>query len=125
MRDVLVIGAAGALGSMSRYGISVWAQRRYGELFPYGTLIVNAAGSLLLGFVLGMALAGKLPRVAGAGAGTGFLGAFTTFSTFSCETVLLVKTGKLGAAAGNVALNLALGLVAATIGFWIAARAAD
>lgn len=122
MRELAVIAVAGALGSMSRYGVSVWAVRRWGDTFPLGTFIVNAAGSFLLGLVFGMAVAGKLPKVARVGIGTGFMGAFTTFSTFSVDTVVLLKAGKIGAAAGNVALNVVVGVVAAALGFWLASR---
>ncbi len=122
MREIAVIAVAGAFGSLSRYGASSWAERRFGDVFPYGTLLVNVAGSFLLGLVLGMAIAGKLPKLAQAGVGTGFLGAFTTFSTFSCDTMLLLRAGRLAAAAGNIVLNLAFGLVAAFLGYWIATR---
>jgi CrcB protein len=125
VRDLAVIAVAGAFGSLSRYGTTLWAQRRWGDTFPYGTLIVNIAGSFLLGLVLGMALAGKLPKLAKLGVGTGFLGAFTTFSTFSVDTMLLLKAGKLASAAGNIALNLAIGLAAAGLGFWLATKSPD
>ena len=117
-----VIAVSGAFGSLSRYGVSSWAHRRFGDTFPLGTLIVNVVGAFALGLVLGLALSGRFPKYAKAGASTGFLGAFTTFSTFSCETVLLMKAGRLGAAAGNVALNVSLGLAAAMLGFWLASR---
>lgn len=125
MRELGIIAVAGALGSVSRYGLTAWAQRRFGDTFPYGTLIVNVVGSFALGTVLGLALAGKLHKLGKMGAGTGFLGAFTTFSTFSCETVLLLKAGRVAAAAGNVALNVVVGLAAAFLGFWVASRGAD
>ncbi len=125
VRELGVIAIAGALGSVARYGATAWAQRRFGDGFPHGTLLVNVVGSFALGAVLGWALTGNVHKLTKAGVGTGFLGAFTTFSTFSCETVLLMKEGRLGAAAANVALNVVLGAVAALLGFWVASRGAD
>lgn len=116
MRELMLVAGGGALGSLARYGISEWARKRFGEAFPWGTLAVNLTGSLLLGLLLGLALAGKTSRSARALAGAGFMGAFTTFSTFSCETWALVEDGKLGAAAINIVANVAVGLCAAALG---------
>ena len=117
MREAFLVAIAGAFGALGRYGVSVWARRAWGEDFPWGTLIVNAVGSVLLGVVLGLSLASKLPRDAKLALGTGFMGAFTTFSTFSCDTVSLIDRGHTAAAAGNVVSNVALGLVGAWLGF--------
>ena len=88
-----------------------------GTRFPWGTLAVNVAGSLVLGFLLGASLArtGAAPA-ARAFWGIGILGAFTTFSTFSYETVALLQVGDWKAAAANVALNVGLGLAAVVLG---------
>jgi CrcB protein len=120
MREVLLVAACGAVGSLARYGLSEWLARR--TTFPYATLVVNVTGSFVLGLVLGLALAGKLSQQARAAVGAGFLGAYTTFSTFSVETVTLVKEGRHGAAAANLALNLGLGLAAAWLGLVVAPR---
>jgi CrcB protein len=114
------VAVGGAFGAVSRYGISEWARTRFGESFPWGTLLVNVAGSLLLGVLLGLALVGDMPRSVKAAAGAGFMGAFTTFSTFSCETVLLAQDGKFDRALINVVANVVLGITAAVIGFWMA-----
>ena len=102
---------------LGRYGVTVAMTRWLGEDFPYGTLAVNALGSLLLGFLAHVLLhhpsvppSWRLPLT------TGFLGAFTTFSTFSVETVKLLDAGHHGAAASNVLANLALGLALVTLG---------
>jgi CrcB protein len=84
--------------------------------FPLGTLLVNLSGSLLLGLLAGAGLAHHLPATLEALLGTGFCGAYTTFSTWSYETVRLLEEGELLAAFGNVALSLAGGLVAAAAG---------
>jgi CrcB protein len=120
VREALIVALGGAIGSVSRYGISEWVQARYGQAFPWATLAVNVVGSLLLGVLLGLSLIGHVPRAMRAALGAGFLGAFTTFSTFSCETVLLAQDGKLGRAAFNIGLNLVLGVVAAVAGFHLA-----
>jgi fluoride exporter len=122
VREILLVAFGGSLGALGRYGISEWASKRLSDWLPWGTLIVNVVGSILLGLLLGLAMRGGVERPTRAALGTGFLGAFTTFSTFSNETVLLVQDGKLGGAMANVALNLALGLIGAGIGLWLAQR---
>ena len=121
MLNIVYIGLAGSLGAISRYLVSGWAHELFGLGFPYGTLVVNALGSLLLGFLmkLGISTEWLSPglRVA---ATTGFLGAFTTFSTFSYETMSLVEEGAWRTAAGNVIMNLLLGLTFAWLGFVLA-----
>ena len=114
---------AGALGAMARYGVSVAALRWLPAGFPYGTLIANLAGCFLLGAVTELTLEeGLLAPEWRLIAGTGFLGAFTTFSTFSVETFRALETGEWGVAAVNVGVNVVAGIALAAAGFW-AARA--
>ncbi|MEZ4239788.1 MAG: CrcB family protein [Myxococcota bacterium] len=113
----LAIAGGGALGALSRYGVSLLLARWLGPAFPFGTLAVNGVGSFVLGLVvaLGPLAPGDddlLGPTARALAGTGFCGAFTTFSTFSVETMRMPP----GLAATNVGANLALSLVAASTG---------
>ncbi len=123
MNAVLLIAAAGALGALSRYGVSLLAARWLGEDFPFGTLIVNIIGCLLLGFLAQGALINPaLSRHVKLAIGTGFLGSFTTFSTFGVETITLLEGGDWGAALANVGLNLVVGLAFAALGM-AAARA--
>ncbi|MEX0985564.1 MAG: fluoride efflux transporter CrcB, partial [Actinomycetota bacterium] len=112
---VIGVGAAGAAGALLRWGISAWIEHRFPG-FPWGTLVVNVAGSFLLGIVFAL-LAERSAASPGLRVivATGFLGAFTTFSTFSLDTVRLVQDGSIGPAAGNVAAGLALGL----LGVWL------
>jgi fluoride exporter len=117
MRDVLLIGVAGGLGSLARYGVFTWSVRTLGEAFPWGTLAINVLGSFLLGAVLGLHLAGKLPRSTTLALGTGFCGGFTTFSTFSAEAVALLGKGQAGRAAAYVGASVLLGLLGAWLGF--------
>jgi CrcB protein len=120
----LVIGAAGFLGAISRYHVEGFvSRRRSGTSFPWGTLAVNVSGCFALGvvatvftdrFVVNPHLRSALT--------IGFLGAYTTFSTFAYETLRLGEDGAGGLAALNVALSVALGLVAAWLGI-VAGRA--
>ena len=107
---------AGAVGAVSRYLVDDLVKSRFPGPFPWGTFVINATGSFVLGVVTGLALhhgLGPIPKTA---IGIGFCGAYTTFSTFSYETVHLVETGSLGPAIGNALGSVAVGLVAAAIG---------
>jgi len=118
--QVAVVVLAGALGAPARYLLDGWVLRRTGTGFPWGTLVVNVCGSLLLGLVTGLARAGHLGPLPTAALGAGFCGSFTTFSTLSYETVRLLDEGS-GAAAGvNVVANFVIGLGAAAAGLAIA-----
>lgn len=115
---ILGIAIAGALGALARYGISLAALRWFGSAFPAGTLIVNLVGCLCLGFLAELTL--EDPTIAvrtRAIIGTGFLGAFTTFSTFGVETYRAIEAGEWHIAAVNVALNVVVGLLAVSLGF--------
>ncbi|HHB91028.1 MAG TPA: fluoride efflux transporter CrcB [Anaerolineae bacterium] len=118
MLELMIIGAGGFLGAISRYLLAGWVQSvSRSAYFPFGTLAVNVMGSFLLGF---LARSAVQQQVLGPEARMflliGFLGAFTTFSTFSLETLTLLADGALGPAFANMAANLLLGLVAAWAG---------
>ncbi|MBN2798226.1 MAG: fluoride efflux transporter CrcB [Deltaproteobacteria bacterium] len=122
MREVLALALAGAAGSLSRYGVGLLAERWCASSLPCGTLVVNVVGAFLLGVLVQVGLAvPSFSRPVQLALSTGFLGAFTTFSTFSLETVQLMERGAYGWAGLNLALNLALGLPAAWLGM-VAAR---
>lgn len=118
VRELLLVGSGGALGSVARYLVSGWVQRAFGPVqgFPLGTLVVNVTGSLLIGLLAGLVLFRHLP---GAGARlflvVGLLGGYTTFSAFSLETVVLLRAGQVSAALLNVALQVGLGLAATAV----------
>jgi len=123
VREILILGAAGGLGTIGRYAISGWAYRWLGERFAWGTLAVNVAGCLLIGFLMELGLSSEaLGRQTRLALTVGFLGALTTFSTFSYETLRYVEDGAYGLALANTAANLLLGLLA-TWGGLMAARA--
>ncbi|MCU0254934.1 MAG: fluoride efflux transporter CrcB [Acidobacteria bacterium] len=117
MLKLLALAAAGAAGTLARYGLSGWAQRLARETFPWGTLAVNLAGC----FAIGVAMALVRDRqVFSPEARTvlvvGFLGGFTTFSAFGYETLELLRNGSLGPALGNAAASVLGGLVAVWLG---------
>jgi CrcB protein len=120
MRIFLVIALGAALGANARYVIATWAVERWDAAFPYGTMIINVAGSFLIGVVL--ALAATRPWIDIVWQRllvTGLLGGFTTFSTFSYETYDLLMRGNWLAAAANVIGSAVLGLVAVALGVWV------
>jgi CrcB protein len=114
------VALAGAIGAPARYLIDLWVRGSRSSDFPWGTFVINATGSIVLGFITGLALyhgLGKLPRVI---IGTGFCGAYTTFSSFSYETVKLLEEGSTRRAVGNIAASLVVGLLAAAGGLALA-----
>lgn len=110
-----------AIGAPLRYLVdqAVSANRR--GVFPWGTLVINASGSLLLGILSGLALYHAFPDTAKVILGTGFCGAYTTFSTFTFETVSLVEEGALAEAFRNAAGTLVVCAAAAAAGLALAA----
>lgn len=121
---LLYLAAGGVVGTLARFGLGGWIQSWAGTAFPWGTLVVNAVGSCVLGFVLRYAgLADLSPEVRGM-LGAGFCGAFTTFSTLSYETVTLLQEGAWGRAAAYSLGSVALGLAAVTVGMGLAPLAA-
>ena len=113
---LLAVAAAGAIGAPARYAADAYIQDRTPGVFPWGTFAINITGSLLLGMITGLALYHGLGKVPKTVVGTGFCGAYTTFSTFSYETVRLIEDGSLFEAGLNVAASLVVGLAAAAIG---------
>jgi CrcB protein len=117
MFQVLYIAAGGAAGAVLRYWASTGVYAMLGRDFPYGTLAVNVAGSLLIGLLTVMLLERlDLEPQWRAALLIGLLGAFTTFSTFSLETFYLLEQGELAKAVANVLLSVVLCLVATWVG---------
>jgi len=118
LRNVLLVGGGGFLGSVGRYLVTGWAtQLSHAGRFPLGTLVVNVTGCLLMGLLAGLAEhAHLLTAPARLFLLTGLLGGFTTYSAFAYETYFLGREHLLGAALGNIALQLVLGLGAVLLG---------
>ena len=112
-----MVGAA--VGAPTRWVLDQWVQGRRDSVLPIGTLAINTMGSLLLGVLLAAGMRSLLGPDALALLGTGFCGGFTTFSTFSYETVRLAQDGARGAAGRNIVLSVALGLAASALGWAI------
>ena len=106
------IGVVGGLGAIARFLLDGDVTRRLGRAFPFGTLAVNLTGSFVLGLLVGAALGDDAFRVAG----TGLVGAFTTFSTWALESHRLGEDGELGRGALNFGVSLILGVALAALG---------
>lgn len=124
MLSYLWISIGSALGGMARYWCSGFVAERLGETFPWGTILVNIIGSLVIGFFATISGPdGRLlvPSLARQFVMLGFCGGYTTFSSFSLQTLNLVRDGEWLQAAGNIALSVALCLIAVTVGHYAAA----
>jgi CrcB protein len=115
----VAVGAGGLVGAPSRYLLDRAVTARTGQGRPWGTFVVNVTGSLLLGLLTGLSMTGHLSEVGKALLATGFCGAYTTFSTFTFETVRLLEDGRAFDAAGNVVISAGIGLGAAAAGLAI------
>jgi len=120
--DVLWVGLGGFVGSSLRFVISGWVHRLPGtSSFPYGTLVVNVVGCILLGFIGGWAEHRQvLPPATRLFVMIGVLGGFTTFSTFAYETLAFAHGADVGRALANIGLQVVLGLGAAWLGLSMA-----
>ena len=119
MRELLLVCAGGAVGSGLRFLVSSALLRAAGPAFPWGTLVVNGLGSFAIGAVMQGALQGQVSPGARMLLAAGLLGGFTTFSSFSWETLRLVQAGQSGLALANVGGNLVLSLVAVGLGMML------
>ena len=118
---MLMIALGAALGANLRYALSLWAARLWGVAFPYGTLLINVSGSFAIGVVMVLLTtrfttsdSWRLLLV------TGLLGGFTTFSTFSYETYMLLVSGSWLAAGLNILASVGLGVVGVVLGAGLA-----
>lgn len=117
MIQIAAIAGGGAVGALMRFWVAGWVYGLLGRGFPWGTLVVNVSGSLVMGFLYVMLV--ERMNVAPEWRAlllVGFLGAFTTFSTFSLETLNLIEDGQLLRAMMNVLLSVVLCIAAAWVG---------
>jgi CrcB protein len=116
LRGALWVGLGGFLGAIARYTLALWVDARMATPFPVATLLINVTGSFVLGALSGALEFSALPPEVRLTLGVGFLGAYTTFSTFTYETLRLVEAGDAGLALGYVTASLIAGLAAAMLG---------
>ena len=121
MANIFLIGIGGFIGAVARYGMAVWVGQRWGRSFPLGTFIINVTGSFLIGLLMTLFTERfmvnpqwRLLMV------VGFLGAYTTFSTFEYETGALLKDGEWLIAGMNVVFSVVVGFAALKLGEVIA-----
>ncbi|HXT68183.1 MAG TPA: fluoride efflux transporter CrcB [Vicinamibacterales bacterium] len=123
MTTWLLVGAGGALGAMARHGLNhVIHQRALGATFPFGIFLINVSGSVAIGALAGLLASGRLhwSLEARTFVIVGILGGFTTFSSFSLDTLTLFREGQHAQAIWNVIGQVALSLVGCAAGFRLA-----
>jgi fluoride exporter len=119
---ILLVAAGGALGAVARYLVGQAFAQRFGTHWPWGTLFINLSGCLLISLLLG-ASSGRLSDSAFRYLlPIGFVGAYTTFSTYEYETLRLFELGRAGSALAYVAASNLLGFAAVLAGSWLARR---
>lgn len=116
MERLVWICIAGAAGTGARYLITLWAAQRFGSVFPYGTLIVNVVGCFAIAAIMQAAVTLSWPATLRSAITVGFIGGFTTYSTFNDETSRLLGEGAAWPAMLNVAATLCGGLAAGWLG---------
>lgn len=121
MQNFLVIAVGGALGALSRYSLGLWISNKWNQGFPLHTFIINVMGAFLLGFInILLVERYAINPIWRLGIGVGFLGAFTTFSTFGFETITLIQEGSLYTAMSYTLLSVLIGFAAVAIGIGLA-----
>ncbi|MHB1407686.1 MAG: fluoride efflux transporter CrcB [Desulfitobacteriaceae bacterium] len=121
MQSIIFIAVGGALGALSRYGLGLWISNKWNQGFPLHTFLINITGAFLLGFlnilfVERLAIS-PLWRL---GVGIGFLGAYTTFSTFGYEVIMLLEGGSLLTAGLYTLLSIIIGFAGVALGVGLA-----
>jgi CrcB protein len=125
MTRILLIGLAGAAGTLLRHGVNVWAAGAFGLEFPWATLIVNTLGCFLIAFVMQIALSTTyLPDPWRIALTTGFMGGLTTYSSYNQDTMTMLRERGATSALANVGTMLVVCFAAGWLGLWLARRVA-
>lgn len=114
-----IVGLGGVLGTLLRYYLGKWVTSKTGTRFPWGTWIINLSGSMLLGVLSALHTGQAIPEWCWLMLGTGFCGAYTTFSTFGYETITLIGNGLKRQAAVYVLSSVVIGILCAWLGMRI------
>ena len=118
MQQVLLIAVGGSLGAVARYGLSTFVYHTTNEVFPWGTLVVNLTGCFLIGAFVELFDTAIIPSEWRSFISIGFIGAYTTFSTYSLETLNLLREGELRLASVNILASNLLGIVLVVLGIY-------
>lgn len=119
--QLLLIGIGGLVGTLARHLLDVWIRSATQSAFPWGTLLINATGSFAIGVLFVLTVErGTLPVELRAPLGIGFLGGYTTFSTFMLDSLRLAQDGSWSLAAANIAGSVLLGVAAIVAGVAVA-----
>lgn len=118
MQQVLLIAVGGSLGAVARYGLSSFVYHTTSETFPWGTLVVNLTGSFVIGVVIELFDTAIIPTEWRSFITIGFLGAYTTFSTYTLETVNLLRDGELRLATFNIVASNLVGIIFVVLGIY-------
>ena len=117
MKELIVVGLGGCVGAISRYLVAGWVQNLSNSHFPFGTLMVNSIGSFVIGLLAGISQHAVISPQMRLFLFIGLIGAFTTFSTFSNETMMLLRSGVVWEAFLNIIVSLILGLLLVYLGY--------
>lgn len=121
MQNLVAIAVGGAMGALSRYGLGLWISNKWNQGFPLHTFIINITGAFLLGFINVLFVERyALSPIWRLGIGVGFLGAFTTFSTFGYEVITLIQEGNLFTALSYTLLSVLIGFSGVALGIGLA-----
>ncbi|MDA7921238.1 fluoride efflux transporter CrcB [Verrucomicrobiales bacterium] len=122
LKTIVALILGGSFGAISRWGLHIWIDNKTSQTpFPWGILTVNTVGCFLFGFLFALAESkGWFSEVTRLAIFTGFLGSFTTFSTFSWNTLSLLRDGQAGLAAGNIGASVCLSMLGVWLGFVLA-----
>lgn len=112
MKVILLVGLGSFIGGIGRYLVTILIQNRFLSTFPYGTMVVNIIGCFLIGVIYGISDRGTMPSEWRIFLATGIMGGFTTFSSFSNDTVSMLRDSQYWAAFSYVAISVLIGLAA-------------
>ncbi|WP_119065736.1 fluoride efflux transporter CrcB [Rubrobacter indicoceani] len=116
MKNLILVALGGGIGAALRYGVGLWLASSLGPGFPWGTFFVNVTGSFVIGVALALVAGGQLPSEARLFLAVGLMGGYTTFSSYSYETLVMISSGSTLAALMNVFGQLVLGFSAVYVG---------